>query len=265
MPPGIGKQLRTTISGLSSPLMTPFRPRKPSRTQLVGFALFAVVLTAALLLLDANQAVRALVRSVDLLGWKAGPLFVVVHAAMVVLLLPGAIFPLMAGFLFGPVEGAIYSTLGKTLGGSVAFCIARYLIGGHRRARWMKRLRSRYPRLSLLESELADGGWKSMAMIRLIPVIPFKISSYAFGWSRFRMKDFIVGTFLGTLPYSLTNAYLGSLAGNLGSLGTTPLPQSPLGWALYSCAGLLALSAAIVATVRVRRILARSVSRTIDD
>lgn len=229
--------------------------RRKFRTRVLGFLAVALLLTLLFRLFDADAVARALVRWVDAWGWWAVPVFIGLHTLAVVLLLPGAIFPLMAGFLFGPFAGSIYSAVGKTLGAVAAFCIARYLIGGHRRSDWLHRARTRHPTLADAEQALVDGGWRTLAGIRLIPAIPFKVSSYLLGWSKLPLRDFAVGTLIGTIPFSITNAYLGSLAGSLSALGATPFPKTPQGWAIYAGAAAVAVGAATWAILRTRRLL----------
>ena len=225
------------------------------RLRILGFGLLALGLTAAFLALDIDQTIRALGVWMDARGWWAGPIFIGLHALAVVTLVPGAVFPLMAGFLFGPALGAVYAAIGKTVGAWLAFCIARYLIGGHRRSIWLAQLRARFTKLAQLENRIVEGGWKSLATARLIPAIPFKLSSYLFGWTQFTMRDFVIGTLLGTIPYSITNAYLGSLAADLGGLGKAPVPTTQSGTVLYAAAALIAVVAAVLAGVKARRFL----------
>ena len=68
--------------------------------------LLAITLTVAFVAIDINESMRALGDWIDDLGWWAPPLFIAIHALAVVTLIPGAVFPLMAGFLFGPAFGA---------------------------------------------------------------------------------------------------------------------------------------------------------------
>ena len=239
----------------SAPGQVAGRGGRKFRTRVLAFILVALLITLLFRLFDADAMARTLVRWADAWGWWAVPVFIALHTVAVVVLLPGAIFPLMAGFLFGPVGGSIYSAVGKTLGAVAAFCIARYLIGGHRRSEWLQRARARHPAFTEAEQALVDGGWKTLAGIRLIPAIPFKLSSYLLGWSKYPLRQFALGTLIGTIPYSITNAYLGSMAGSLSALGATPFPQTPQGWAIYGGAVAVALGAAGWAIVRTRRLL----------
>ncbi|MEO5338867.1 MAG: hypothetical protein H7841_18595, partial [Magnetospirillum sp. WYHS-4] len=68
-------------------------------------------------------------------AWIAGygalgsALFVLAFAAGTVLFLPGTLFALAGGALFGPVLGTLHNLAGATLGATVAFLAARYLAG----------------------------------------------------------------------------------------------------------------------------------------
>ncbi|REJ85373.1 MAG: TVP38/TMEM64 family protein [Acidobacteria bacterium] len=265
--------------------------RRPPLFPLSRRASFAVAaglfLVVVLWALDVQGALATFLRWLADLGWASLPLFFVLHVAAVVLLIPGIAFPLGAGFLYGPVAGTVISAAGKTLGAVIAFFIARYLLDDREtepagpaagateepspsatsaaddradRARARRRriaeFKRRHPKLLLLDRHLPEGGWRVVMLIRLVPVIPFKLSNYFFGWSRFRRRDFVLGTALGTLPYSFTNAWLGALAADLSALTSDPLPRGPAEWALYGFGLLLALLAAALITRRARRILA---------
>ena len=108
---------------------------------------------------------RALVGS---LRWKrqglwAPLLFMLIMAAVVVLLLPGALFTLGAGFVFGVIPGSVYVVLGTTAGAGVAFLLARYCFG--KRAREFVLARAK---LRLVNDELTPNGWKiSIALLTM--------------------------------------------------------------------------------------------------
>lgn len=67
-------------------------------------------------------------------------------------------------------------------------------------------------------------------LTRLIPFFPFKLSNYAFGLTGFRVRDFLIGTAIGTIPISATNVYAGSLAADLVTMDAVT-QRGPLQWA----------------------------------
>jgi uncharacterized membrane protein YdjX (TVP38/TMEM64 family) len=219
-------------------------------------ALVAVILAIFLLLQTETDALLAWVEG---LGWTAAPIFVALFAIEVVILLPGIVFPLAAGFFFGWAEGALLSVIGKLLGATAAFLLARRLLARGRVSERARRVLGKSPRLRLLAEAVPRGGWRTVALVRLVPLIPFKLSNYVFGWSRVPLRDFVLGTLVGVVPYSLANAYLGSAAAGrtLGELSAarSGTPASPAQWGISAAVALVASAAAVAVARRALRVL----------
>ena len=98
-------------------------PLPLSPRAVVGLAVGLLVL-AALWWFDAHSQIRVFLEWLRAAGWRGVPLFLLLHAAAIVFLFPGILFPLGAGFLFGPLAGTLLSTVGKTLGSTAAFFVA---------------------------------------------------------------------------------------------------------------------------------------------
>ena len=227
------------------------RPRARRAFQVFAIAACALVALAALWLLDLGPRLPLLVEDVHSLGWAGPPLFVLLHTIAVVVLLPGVLFPIAAGFLYGWTLGAMLSVLGKVLGATAAFHLARAARARVAPERAQRAL-ARYPLLQQVDRRLGEHGWRLVALIRMIPIIPFKLSNYLFGWTRFSFGDFLLGTLLGVVPYSLSNAYLGSLAGGLGHAGAGG--RDAPAW-IWAAVGLVATVAALMLTRRALHIL----------
>ena len=57
-----------------------------------------------------------------------GPIgFVVLYALAAVAVVPGGIFDLIGGAVFGPILGSALNLVGGTLGAALAFLVARYI------------------------------------------------------------------------------------------------------------------------------------------
>lgn len=133
----------------------------------------------------------------------AGPIvFIAVYAAATVLFLPGALVTLAGGALFGPVWGTVWNLMGATLGGALAFLIARYL-----GADWVSRRAG--PRLQRLNAGVADEGWRFIAFVRLVPLFPFNLLNYALGLTRIRFAIYVVASAVFMLPGALAYTWLG--------------------------------------------------------
>ena len=104
---------------------------------------------------------------------------------------------------------------------------------------------------------MAPHGWKIVLLTRLIPFFPGKLSNFLFGLTNFSFGGFVAGTFLGVIPFSLHNVYLGSLAADLSTLGVRETGRTPLEWTIYG-AGFVGTVLAVVFLNRLaRRALAR--------
>lgn len=205
------------------------------------------VLLAVLVHLDVHEQVVALLEWFRAQGGWAPVLFILVMAAVVVLLLPGAIFTVGAGFVYGPLLGTCYVVIGTTLGATLSFLTARYFFGARAR-----QFVIRHSRLRLVSEELTANALKIVLLIRLIPFFPTKLANYFFGLTQFRLASYAAGSFIGFIPFSLHNVYLGSIVADLSQLGTQELDRSPLEWGIYGV-GFVATVVAIVYFNRLAR------------
>ncbi len=164
-----------------------------------------------------NALFLALTRLRDQAGWAGGLLYVLTVAVAEVLLLPGFFLTVGAGYLFGAVKGTLLFVMSETLGACLAFGIARHFFGARMRDYFRK-----HPKFARVNRALALEGWKFIALTRMTPLFPFKLSNYFFGAADFGFHDFFWGTLLGIMPFSVTLVYLGSLATNWGSLASGP-------------------------------------------
>lgn len=216
----------------------------------------SVVLVAAvlgmLIYFDAQQQVLLLLEWLDAQGAWAPLLFILLMMLVVVLVLPGVMFTVGAGFVFGVLEGTLYVVIGSTLGAVLAFLIARHLFG----ARATRFILAR-AKLRLVDEELAPHGWKIVLLTRLVPFFPFKISNYFFGLTHFSLRGFVLGTIIGIIPFSLHSVYLGSIAADLATLGARGVERTPLQWALYGAALIAVLALLVYLNRLARRALTR--------
>lgn len=198
------------------------------------------VLLAVLIYFEIHVRLLEMLEWVRQQGVWAAALFVVIMALVVVLLLPGVFFTTGAGFVFGVLEGTVLVVVGTTLGAVLAFLIARYLFG--RRARQFIVARSK---LDLVHAEMLRNDWKVVLLTRLIPFFPGKLSNYVFGLTGFRLGGYTLGSFVGFIPFSLHNVYLGSLAADIAAVTEGELGRTPIQWFMYS-AGFVATVIAVV-------------------
>jgi len=154
-------------------------------------------------------------------GIAGGVVFVVLYAAATVIFVPGLLLTLGAGFIYGVVRGSLYVMLGASLGAILAFLTGRYLARD-----WVTRTLQAYPRFKAIDAAVEREGLKIVLLTRLSPLFPFNLLNYAFGITSVSLRDYAIGC-LGMLPGTILYVYLGSLASDWASLGSTTSSGNP--------------------------------------
>ena len=222
--------------------------RQPSIFPVIIISILFVALGVTLLMyFDVHEDVLQLLDWLDALGIWGPLLFIMIMVLVVVLVLPGVMFTAGAGFVFGLVEGTVYVVVGTTLGAGLAFLIARYLFGDRASQFVLRRAR-----LRLVSEELTPHGWKIVLLTRLVPFFPYKLSNYFFGLTQFSLRGFMGGTFVGIIPLSLHNVWLGSIAAGITVPGGHIAARTPFEWVMYG-GGFLAIVGLIVYLNRLAR------------
>lgn len=145
-------------------------------------------------------------------GWIAPLVFIAGYAVAAVFFLPGLVFTLAGGALFGPVYGTLYNLTGATLGATLAFLTARYLAHD-----WVA-LRAG-GRLQQLVAGVEREGWRFVAFVRLVPLFPYNLLNYALGLTRIRLSHYIITTFIFMAPAGAAYTYLGYAGRELAGAG----------------------------------------------
>ena len=227
--------------------------RQPSIFPVIIISILFVVLGVTLLMyFDVHEDVLRLLDWLDALGIWGPLLFIMIMMLVVVLVLPGVMFTAGAGFVFGVVEGTVCVVVGTTLGAALAFLIARYLFGDRASQFVLRRAR-----LRLVSEELTPHGWKIVLLTRLVPFFPFKLSNYFFGLTQFSLRGFMGGTFVGIIPLSLHNVWLGSIAAGITVPGGHIAARTPFEWVLYGGGFLIIVGLVAYLNHLARRALAR--------
>ncbi len=146
-----------------------------------------------------------------------GPVaFIAIYVAAVVLFVPASIFTLGAGFVYGMMWGSIYVLIAANVAGNLAF-----LIGRHFARDWIAKKLAAQPKFKAIDEATACEGWKIVALIRLAPVFPFSLMSYAFGLTRVPFWSYAAAN-LAMIPGTLMYIYFGSVARDLTDKPATP-------------------------------------------
>jgi uncharacterized membrane protein YdjX (TVP38/TMEM64 family) len=180
----------------------------------------AMIRLAALLVVVAALAVGAAVlggtavvdRLDDLSGLAGVVTYTAVYAIAVVLLVPGAALTIAAGALFGTLVGTTVSVVGAGVGAFGAYAIARHT----GRSAVVRLLGSRSRRI---DEWVAARQFRSMLVLRLLPILPFGPLNYSAGLSAIRPAPYAAATFLGIIPGGAVYANVGAAGREPTSLG----------------------------------------------
>ncbi len=209
----------------------------------IALGLGLVALSVAVSFLPLGDWVKRFSEWIRHLGLAGAFIFMGVYALAALFFLPGAIFTIAAGLIYGIAGGTAVALVGATLGASLAFLAARYLL----RER-IKKFAKGKKKFNAIDNAIGKQGWKIVGLLRLSPLIPFNVSNYFYGVTAIGFWPYLLASFVGMLPGTLLYAYLGAIgqAGlSGGKKGHTPLEWTFLG---------VGLLATIAVTVYVSRI-----------
>jgi uncharacterized membrane protein YdjX (TVP38/TMEM64 family) len=139
--------------------------------------------------------------------WAILAFFGLYIISMLLVFCPVAILTLLGGFLFGPILGGFCNLFGSLLCAVLAFLASRYFI-----SEWVAERAG--VKLNLLIEGVTKEGWRFIALIRLIPVLPFHLLNAALGLTKIRLGEYTLATFIFIMPVKLTYTYIGSLGEN---------------------------------------------------
>ncbi len=141
-------------------------------------------------------------------AWVAGlgvwaPIgFVLLYGIATVALVPGGVFDLAGGALFGPVYGSLIDLAGATLGAALSFLVARYVA-----QEWVQ-IRSG-PRLQAVMRSVDADGWQFVAFVRLVPIFPYSVMNYLLGLTRIPFHHYMIATVIFMLPSTVVYTWIG--------------------------------------------------------
>jgi uncharacterized membrane protein YdjX (TVP38/TMEM64 family) len=140
-------------------------------------------------------------------------LFVLVYAAGVTLFLPCLPLNLVAGVLWGPVEGSTVAIAGSFLGALAAFLLARGALGQP----LSRKFGSQY--VTWLQDEFQRHGWKVVAFVRLNPIFPGPVN-YVFGLTSIDFRSYAWASAAFLTPPTIAFAVLGDFMGSMALTGS---------------------------------------------
>ncbi len=213
----------------------------------------SVVVSAVLLpVADLLQALFAWVNDNRSVSWLV---FIVFYILATVLILPGSLLTLAAGFLFGLGYGLVIVSFASTVGATCAFLVGRFLARD-----WVAAKLRGQPRFAALDTAVGKQGAIVVLLTRLSPIFPFSLLNYGLGLTQVKLVHYVLASWVGMIPGTVLYVYLGSIASNLTSIFAGDLADLPASnWLFY-----LGLGATAVLTIAITRIATTALNQKLD-
>lgn len=220
---------------------------------LVRGVTFLVLLTGLFLafkFLPAGEYLGLLLEKVQQLGAWGPVILGAAYVAATVLMAPGSLLTLGSGFLFGLVVGTITVSAASTLGATAAFLIGRTLARD-----WVAKLAANNPKFGAVDRAVQENGFKIVLLTRLSPVFPFNLLNYLYSVTSVRLRDYVLGSWIGMLPGTIMYVYFGSAFKSL----TDVLAGNVEGGVAQKVLLVVGLIVTVIVTVYVTRIARRAI------
>lgn len=158
--------------------------------------------------------------------------FIAVYIVSVALSLPGAtILTLTGGAIFGSIKGTLIVNVGATIGATLAFLVARFLLRD-----WVEKKFG--DKLKPINDGFSRNAINYILFLRLVPLFPFFLVNLASGLTKVRLRTYFFGTMIGILPGGFVYANAGS---NLASINSISDIASPGVLGAFALLGIFAL------------------------
>jgi uncharacterized membrane protein YdjX (TVP38/TMEM64 family) len=181
------------------------------------------------------------------LAWAV---YILAYVCATVLLIPGSILTLAAGFLFGLPLGVALVSAGSVLGATAAFLVGRFFARD-----WVHERIAGLPKFRALDAAARQSGFAIVLLARLSPLFPFNLLNYGLSITGVGLRDYFFASWIGMLPATVLYVYIGTLTKDLAELGT--------GQAAGGLAGRALLIAGFVATALLTVLIARKATRAL--
>ena len=215
--------------------------------RLVALIVIVIALFLMMKFLPVQQWLRNFNDWVGQMGVAGIFIFIGVYAVATVLLAPGAILTIGAGFAFGLWKGFLAVSAGATLGASLAFLVARFIARDK-----VEAIAKRNQKFRNIDNAIGKQGAKLVFLLRLSPVIPFNLSNYFYGLTGVKFWPYVFASWIGMMPGTFLYVYIGT-AGKAAVSAATGDEAMKHGWQYWTFLS-IGLAATIIVTIWVTKI-----------
>eukprot|EP01083_Nonionella_stella_P000729 2084_1 len=149
--------------------------------------------------------------------------FVAVYTCCVVLMIPGSILTLGAGFVYvdllGPLIGVCTSTvivwISASMGATLSFINGRYLLRN-----CVVSWASQYDKFEIIEKIVKEYGFSVTFWLRLSGITPYNVFNYFMGLTSVTLMDYVLAH-TGMIPNVVLGCFIGGSVSELVSIAET--------------------------------------------
>jgi len=221
--------------------------KKSAIARLVALIVIVIALFVAMQFLPVQQWLTTFNAWVAHAGVAGIFVFIGVYAVATVLLAPGSILTIGAGFAFGLWKGFLAVSAGAALGASLAFLVARFIARDK-----IETIAQRNEKFRKLDSAIGQQGARLIFLLRLSPVIPFNLSNYFYGLTAVKFWPYVLASWIGMMPGTFLYVYIG-ITGKATVAATAGGEAVKHGWQYWTFFG-VGFAATIVVTIWVTKI-----------
>jgi uncharacterized membrane protein YdjX (TVP38/TMEM64 family) len=230
---------------------------KSAMLRLIALIAIVIALFVAMKFLPVQEWLGNFNAWVAQMGLAGIFIFIGVYAVATVLLAPGAILTIGAGFAFGLWKGFLTVWAGATLGASLAFLVARFIARDK-----VQTMAQRNDKFRRIDTAIGKQGPKLIFLLRLSPVIPFNLSNYFYGLTGVKFWPYVLASWIGMIPGTFLYVYIGTAgkAAVSAAAGGDAMSQGWQYWTLMS----IGLAATIIVTIWVTKIARDALKKSAD-
>ena len=224
---------------------------------MIALVVVVIALFLAMKFLPVQQWLRSFNDWVGQMGVAGVFIFIAVYAVATVLLAPGAILTIGAGFAFGLWKGFLAVSGGATLGASLAFLVARFIARDK-----IEAIAKGNEKFRNIDRAIGKRGAKLIFLLRLSPVIPFNLSNYFYGLTGVKFWPYVLASWIGMMPGTFLYVYIGT-AGKAAVAAAAGGAAVKHGWQYWTFLG-FGLAATVIVTIWVTKIARDALKKTAD-
>jgi uncharacterized membrane protein YdjX (TVP38/TMEM64 family) len=188
-------------------------------------------------------------------GWGGWGAYLGIYTAIVALFIPGVVFIMGAGFVFGFWRGLLAVWIGGSVGQALAFLLARYLLRD-----WVETfINNKWKKWKYIDAALEKDGWKLVLIMRMSPIIPYNLLNIAMATTSIHFLAFSVVSSIGIMFECCIFVYLGTIADGITSIveGHAGKPKA-IQWVLMGLSIFMGIVGAVFVSIMIRRAISNA-------